>query len=429
MTKLDYAVTEAPPRRGFLRQRQRWVIVALLFLLSLINNLDRQTLSVLAPMLKDHLSFTDQQYSYTVSAFLVAYAIGFLFCGQVLDRVGVRLGVAGALAFWSIAGMLHAVAGSWRGIAAFRFLLGLGESFNAPGGSKAIGEWIPKGERALCMSIFSSGNIIGAIIAPPLVAFLALKLGWHAAFIGAGAVGFVWLAAWMFFYQPPEKHRFITDDERAYILRERGPVGVAVEAVGSVWRNPICWAFVAVKFLTDPLVFFFNFWTPKYLSQDHGFSMVMIGLVAWIPFLAADIGSMSGGAISDWLVRRGWNARDARLRMMLIAACLTPAAAIAVRAPSPVIAVGCIAVVLFAQSFWMANLMTSMTEAVPRGQVASLAAAAGLGGSISGIIAMLLTGQIVPKYGYGPVFTTLAFVHLAGFAVLCAAMRRPTFAR
>jgi ACS family hexuronate transporter-like MFS transporter len=338
----------------------------------------------------------------------------------VLDTIGVRFGIAGAVVWWSIAAMLHAAAGGWKGIAGGRFMLGLGECFNAPAGSKAIGEWIPNRERAFCMSLFSSGNIIGAILAPPIVAFLAINYGWQWTFIITGASGFIWLAVWLFFYQSPEKHRSISAEERDYILRERGggPAAGVTEAARSIWTNPVCWAFVAVKFLTDPLVFFFNFWTPSYLSADHGFSTAMIGFVAWIPFLAADIGSMTGGAASDWLVRRGWAPRNARLRIMLIAACLTPFAAVAVRMGSPALAVGCIAIVLFAQSFWMANLMTSMTEAVGRGQIASLAAAAGFGGSVSGIIAMLAAGQIIPKFGYAPMFTVLGFVHLAGFSVL-----------
>ncbi len=404
---------------AFITARQRWVIIGLLFCLSVINSLDRQTLSVLAPMLKDTLGFGDREYSYCVTAFLVAYGIGFMFCGKVLDKVGVKLGVTCALAFWSVAGMFHALATGWLGLAGFRFLLGLGESFNAPGGTKAIGEWIPKSERALSMSLFSSGNIIGAIIAPPAVMFIALKFGWQWAFILAGLVGFAWLVAWQWFYQPPETHRFISPEEREYIVRERAVAGVeGAPETGSIWTNRVCWGFMAVKFLTDPLVYFFGFWLPVYLKKDHGFSLALIGMVAWIPFLAADIGSMSGGAASDWLVRRGWHPKNARLRMMLVAACLTPFAALAVRMPSGGLAIGCIAVVLFAQSFWMANLMTSMGEAVPRGQVGRLAAAAGLGGSISGVMSTLATGYVVAEYGYTAIFTILGFVHLAGFSVL-----------
>jgi MFS transporter, ACS family, hexuronate transporter len=403
----------------FITARQRWVIVGLLFFLSVINSLDRQTLSVMAPILKEKLGFGDVEYSYCVTAFLVAYGLGFAFCGKVLDKVGVKLGVACALTFWSIAGMLHALSTGWLGLTGYRFLLGLGESFNAPGGTKAIGEWIPKSERAFCMSLFSSGNIIGAIVAPPAVTFVALKFGWQWAFILAGLVGFVWLGAWMWFYSAPETHRFISQEEREMILRERAVAGVeGVSDTGSIWLNPVCWAFMAVKFLTDPLVYFFGFWLPVYLKQDHGFSLAMIGMVAWIPFLAADIGSMGGGAASDWLVRRGWHPKNARLRMMLVAACLTPFAALAVRMPSGGLAIACIAVVLFAQSFWMANLMTSMGEAVPRGQVGRLAAAAGLGGSISGVISTLIIGQVVALYGYASIFTVLGFVHLAGFSVL-----------
>jgi ACS family hexuronate transporter-like MFS transporter len=181
--------------QSFLRAHRRWGIVLLLFLTAMVNNLDRQTLSVLAPTLRGHLGFGAVEYSYVVAAFLAAYTLGYTFCGQVLDRVGVKRALMFALAFWSLAGMAHALAAGWLALAACRFLLGLGESFNSPAGVKAIAEWIPRRERGLCMAVFSNGNILGAVIAPPLVSFLAVALGWQWAFLATGAAGFVLLAA------------------------------------------------------------------------------------------------------------------------------------------------------------------------------------------------------------------------------------------
>ena len=178
----------------------RWRIVALLFFLSVLNYLDRQALSVLAPTLRATFGFSTVEYSYIVATFLVAYTIGYVFCGAVIDRIGVRLAVVAALAVWSVAGMLHALATGWVTLALCRFLLGLGESFNAPAGMKAIAEWIPKRERGLCTAIFSNGNIVGAIIAPPFVTFVSLRYGWQWGFLATGLLGFIYLIFWLKFY-------------------------------------------------------------------------------------------------------------------------------------------------------------------------------------------------------------------------------------
>ena len=207
---------------SFLRTHLRWGVVALLFFTALLNNLDRMVLSVLAPTLKESLAFGDVEYSYVVAAFLAAYALGYTFCGKVLDRVGVKLGMMAALVFWSVAAMGHAAAVGWLSLAAFRFLLGLGESFNSPGGVKAIAEWIPRRERGLCMAVFSNGNVLGSIIAPPLVAFLSLHLGWRWAFGITGGLGLVLWAVWRHVYHSPESHPRLTDEERAVIMAERG---------------------------------------------------------------------------------------------------------------------------------------------------------------------------------------------------------------
>ena len=206
---------------NFLRTHLRWGVVALLFFTALLNNLDRMVLSVLAPTLKESLAFGDVEYSYVVAAFLAAYALGYTFCGKVLDRVGVKLGMMAALVFWSVAGMGHAAAVGWLSLAAFRFLLGLGESFNSPGGVKAIAEWIPRRERGLCMAVFSNGNVLGSIIAPPLVAFLSLHLGWRWAFGLTGGLGLLLWAVWRHVYHSPENHPRLTDEERAVIMADR----------------------------------------------------------------------------------------------------------------------------------------------------------------------------------------------------------------
>ena len=427
---------------NFLRTHLHWGVVALLFFTALLNNLDRMVLSVLAPTLKADLAFGDVEYSYVVSAFLAAYAIGYTFCGKVLDRVGVKLGMMGALVFWSVAGMGHAAAVGWLSLAAFRFLLGLGESFNSPGGVKAISEWIPRRERGLCMAVFSNGNVLGSIIAPPLVTFLLLHLGWRWAFVITGGLGLVLWAVWRHVYHSPENHPRLTDEERAVIMADRtggshccataaetaAPHADAQERVPpgmfALLRQPKCAGFFVARLLTDPIVYFFTFWLFSYLKEARSFTPVMIAAVGWIPFLASDVGGPGGGALSDWLVRRGWQPRRARLALMLLAACMMPVAIIAVLTPSAWLAIACIALILGSQSCWMANQLTLISESVPRTHAATLLALSALGGSIGGIVANLLAGRAIHVAGYVPVFCTLGFCHLTAFAVLVLTGRK-----
>ena len=420
-----------PSIQTFLRAHQRWGIVALLFLTAMVNNLDRQTLSVLAPTLKEQLHFGSVEYSYVVTAFLAAYTLGYTFCGQVLDRIGVKLGIMAALAFWSLSGMAHAFATGWLMLAVFRFLLGLGESFNSPGGVKALSEWIPRKERGLCMAIFSNGNILGAIIAPPLVSFLAVKLGWQWAFLITGSAGFVLLTAWARFYHSPDSHPRLTGEERSLILTDRAAVAKTAPTAEagdkpsmlSLLRNPLCLGFFFCRLLTDPITYFFAFWLPDYLQTERHFTLAMIGLVGWLPFLASDIGGPGGGALSDWLIRRGWQSSKARLTLMISSAALMPLAALAVRTGSSWLALGLIAVLLGAQSCWMANQLTLISESIPHRQAATLLALSAIGGSLGGMASTLLAGRVIAATGYVPVFTAIGFAHLTALLVLFAALR------
>ncbi|MBQ6009105.1 MAG: MFS transporter [Kiritimatiellae bacterium] len=449
---------------SFLRTHLRWGVVALLFFTALLNNLDRMVLSVLAPTLKESLAFGDVEYSYVVAAFLAAYALGYTFCGKVLDRVGVKLGMMAALVFWSVAAMGHAAAVGWLSLAAFRFLLGLGESFNSPGGVKAIAEWIPRRERGLCMAVFSNGNVLGSIIAPPLVAFLSLHLGWRWAFGITGGLGLVLWAVWRHVYHSPENHPRLTEEERAVIMAERGERASWFVVRGScgakaqgekrgswfVVREELkhkdlresnqpttrttnheprttlitCAGFFVARLLTDPIVYFFTFWLFSYLKTERHFTLAMIGAVGWIPFLASDIGGPGGGALSDWLVRRGWHPRRARLALMLLAACAMPVSIVAVLTPNAWLSIACIALILGSQSCWMANQLTLISESVPRTHAASLLALSALGGSIGGIAANLLAGRAIHAAGYVPVFCVLGFCHLTAFAVLVLTGRK-----
>jgi ACS family hexuronate transporter-like MFS transporter len=397
--------------------RWRWSIVAMLFSLSLVNYLDRQTLSVLAPYLRDRFGMTNQQYSYVVAAFLVAYTFGFGICAPVLNRFGVRITLAAAVIAWSCAGMLHSLATGWIGLAVCRFALGIGESFGPVGGAKAIGDWSPHSERSLSMAMFSTGNIAGAILAPPLVTAVLIRFGWQPAFVVTGAAGILWAVVWLRFYQSPQASGFLSASERTLILSQREPE-VSKGAIHDLLRDRMVYALFFARFLTDSVPFFFSFWLPEYLHRSRAFSLTTVGFVAWIPYLAADLGGLSGGAISDWLLRHGFSPQRARMTALLGAACTTPLAILAARADSAVMALGCIALVLAAHSCWIVNLFTVMTETFPRSQISNVIGISGIGAGLGGMVANLATGGMVAKHGYAPIFTVLGFVHGAAYLLL-----------
>ncbi len=420
-------MTTQQPAAGFFAHRRRWLIVALLFCFSVASNFDRQTLSVLAPTLKTTLGFGSVEYSYVVTSFLVAYTLGYVFAGRMLDRLGVRLCLAAALGFWTIVSMAHAAAAGWVSLVGLRFLLGLGESFNTPGGIKAISEWVPSGERGLSVAILNNGYVWGAILAAPIVAFITLYLDWRLAFILPGFLSFLLLVAWWKTYDSPERHPRISAEERTYVLANRDAGATSAtpgKAPGNPLFHPLCIAFFCARFFTDPWAYFFNFWLPDYFAQSRGFSLAMLGLIGWVPFLAGDIGGPGGGALSDWLVRRGIAPLRARFVMLMAAAALMPLANVAVRTDTTWIAVAIIALLFAGHTCWMANLLSLLSESFPRSVVATVISISAIGGSLGGIVATLLTGRAVESYGYVPVFTVMSGLHLTALAVISLVLYR-----
>jgi ACS family hexuronate transporter-like MFS transporter len=412
----------------FIGSHKRWLVVLVLAAFSVINYVDRQALSVLAPTLRKELGITTEQYSYVISTFLAAYALGYAINGRLLDRIGVKLGMALALGFWSLAGMAHAAILGWLSLAAARFMLGLGQSANPPGGMKAISEWIPTRERGLCSAIFSNANSLGAVLAPPIVAALTLWLDWRWAFLITGGAGFVLLAVWLWFYDSPEKHRGLDEAERTLILEKRSatPVGKIDQPVSyrEILRDRACLGLASIRFFTDPFSYFLAFWLIDYFQTVRGFSLQTVALLAWIPYLASPLfGGPLGGAIGDWLVRRGVDPRVARLRMMFAAACITPVALIAVRTDLTWLAVAMCFLMVAANSCWTVNQLTLATELVPRSQVASLVSLGGIAGSLGGILSTLLAGKFIAAIGYVPVFTGLGFLHMFAFLILRMQLR------
>ena len=286
-------------------------------------------------------------------------------------------------------------------------------------------DWIPQRERGVCWAVFSTGNFIGAMIAPPLVAWLAQHYHWQFSFVITGASGFVLLGVWLWFYHSPERQPRLSAAERTIILQGRGSNTVPQENI-SIFRllsQSEVRSFLFTRFLTDPFTFFFLFWLPTYLQTSHGFSLTETGMMAWIPFLGADLGALTGGAVSDWLVRRGMDPTLARRRILSVVACLTPLTLVAVRVGSAPLAVSLITLVMFLQASWNTNLTTLIIESTPPQTVAQVVALTLMGGTLGGGLSTLLAGRVIKNLGYVPVFTTIGFTHLTAYALMSISWR------
>lgn len=387
----------------------RWWIISMICMLTVINYIDRQTLSVLAPTIREAFGMTNSSYARVVTIFLLGYTISQAASGKVLDRVGVRRGFMLFVGIWTIASMLHATARNVYQLAAFRFMLGIGEAGNWPGAAKAVAEWFPVKERAFGMAIFNGGATIGAVVAPPVIVYVALHYGWHSAFfIGAGLSAIV-MVLWYFFYRSPAEHPNLSEQERAYIFSDQP----ATDSAQTISRRPWAslfgyrqvWAVVAARFFTDPIWWFLIAWLPNYLKSERGFSLALIGLLAWVPFLFADIGNLTGGAVSSLLIRQGWTVDRARKAVLLLSALMVPIGVTGVvTATSDAIAIASISVIAFAFQSWIVNMHTIPSDCFPKQDVGSVF---GIGGTAAGIASMLFTllvGYVVDHWSYTPVF-------------------------
>lgn len=419
----SYAADAAP---GFKLRGLRWWIIGLVFLATLINYIDRLTISVLAPVITAELRLTNLQYASLGTWFLLAYTISQGVSGRLYDRIGVRRGFTLSIIVWSVAAMAHAWARGLGSLSVFRFLLGLGEAGNWPGAAKTIAEWFPVRERAFAMAIFNSGAAIGSIVAPPVIIWLQLQYGWQATFIITGTLGFVWLAIWLAFYQPPARHRWLTVAERSLLESSDAAISEqnnAASVNSSLrWRDLLryrqVWAIVLARLLVDPVWWLFITWLPLFLNKVHGFDLKQIGLFAWVPFVAADAGSLLGGAASGYLIKRGWSVDRARKATIGFATLLMPAGILAARTPDPLWALALIGLVLFGFQFWINNVQTLPSDFFSDKQVASVAGLGGTGAGIGSMIFILTTGWVVDNFGYTPILTVAGLLPLLGTVVL-----------
>ncbi len=410
---------ESPPHPESALPSLRWWIGGILFVSTVINYLDRQTLSVLGPYLKQDFRWKNEDFALIVISFRVAYTVGMTLMGRLMDRIGTRRGLSLTVAWYSLVAMLTSFAGGLYSFCGFRFLLGLGESANWPAATKAVAEWFPKKERGWAVALFDSGSSIGGVIAPLLVVALYLRFGWRPSFLMIGTLGFFWILAWRWLYHSPETHPRLSDRERKLILAEREPeVPQDASSASTSWsgllRLPRTWGVIVARSFSDPVWYFIADWFFIYLKQDKGIDPQHSLLAAWIPFLGADLGNFAGGGISSWLIRRGWPVDRARKIVILIGG-FGVALLIPTIFTSSLLAVSALfALATFSYAAYSTMALVLPSDLFPREVVASVSGLSGSGAGLCTIVATYLIGQVADRYSFAPVLIAASLIPLTG---------------
>ncbi len=419
--QLDDQVIERPPSRA--AGHVRWIICAMLFFATSKNYMDRQVLGILATELQAKIGWSEAQYGYIISAFQAAYAVGMLFAGWFIDRVGTRIGYALMMLVWSIASAAHALVSTALGFGVCRFFLGLGEGGNFPAAIKTTAEWFPQKERSLATGIFNAGTNLGVIAAALLVPWIDIHYGWRVVFLFTGALGLVWLAWWLVSYRPPEKNPALSAAEYEYIRAGQVADDVETVKIRPSWRVLLrrrqTWAFSVAKFLIDPVWWFYLYWLPKFLEHRYHVNLVHIGLPLITVYLVSDLGSVAGGWLPAFLVRRGISTTRARLTPMLISAVCVLPVMFAGYAKYEWAAVGVVSLAAAAHQAFMANLFTTASDMFPASAVASVVGLGGMAGAIGGVVMSTVAGQVLQWTGsYVSLFLYAGSAYLLAFAML-----------
>ncbi|MCM3872862.1 MAG: MFS transporter [Pyrinomonadaceae bacterium] len=407
-------------------KRLRWWMIGLVMLGAMINYLTRATLGVAAPTLLKDLQITTQQYSWIIGAFQGAIMLQPL-CGYVLDVLGLKRGFAIFATAWSFISMAHGLAGSWQAFAVLRGLLGLAEGSANPAGVKALSEWFPAKERGLAGGVYNIGASVGSMLAPPLVAWAILVYNWQMAFVATGAVGLVWVALWLWLYESPSKHPKLSEEEREYIssgqeqhLQDDG----TRPSIIRILKQRNFWGIALPRFLADPTWGTLTFWLPLYLSSVRNFDLKQIALFAWLPFLAADLGSMFGGTVSIALQKyANLSLINARRGAFTLGACLMVCMGFVGFVESPYTAIALICLGGFAHQTLSVTVITMSSDLFKRNEVATVAGMAGTFGNAGVLIFNLLIGALVVTIGYTPFFICLGVLDLVGALVLWTVVR------
>lgn len=408
----------------------RWVICGMLFFATTINYIDRQAIGLLKPILEVKFQWSEVDYGYIVMAFAAMYALGYLFFGNFIDKVGSKIGYGVSVVVWSIAAMLHAVAKSTLGFGMVRGLLGLSQAGNFPAGVKAVAEWFPKKERAFATGIFNSGTSIGAVIAPLLVPLILGLYGWQAAFLITGALGFVWLIFWMIFYEIPTRQKRLRQPELDLINSDFDATATPETKVKIKWTTLLglrqTWIFILGKMLTDPIWWFFLFWLPAYFADTFQLDLTKPSLQLAVVYAASTFGSIGGGYLSSYLIKRGWPFLKARKATLLIAALVVTPVLFARFATNIWVAVAIISIAMAAHQAWSANIFTIVSDIVPKKAVSSVVGIGGMAGSVASTLFPLLVGALLAFYkstghisaGYNILFIIAGCAYLVAWLII-----------
>jgi ACS family hexuronate transporter-like MFS transporter len=404
----------------------------MLLLVTTINYLDRTSLSVAAPVLKEQLHISEQQYSYIIMCFQFSYLIMQPLSGRVLDWLGTKRGFSLAVVWWSIANMLHAFARSPFSFSIFRSFLAVGEAANFPGIAKTTSEWFPARERTMATGIANIGAGTGALIATPFVAWIIYKFGWQEAFVITGAIGFIWVVFWTLLYKPPTQNPLITKEELEYISQGQKELQAEDTDTGpakNVWKLVLgqrnFWGIALARFLSEPAWQFFSYWIPLYFATQRGLNLKQIGLFLWVPFLASDVGSFVGGVLSPFYQKLGFKVLTARKMAMTTAALMMPFAVLITKAPTAGWAIFWFCCAAFGHQCISATLLTLPVDLFPRRTVATANGLSGSAALAGGMIFTFIVGWLVMHVGYAPIFVTIAFLDLIGAALLWTLVREP----
>lgn len=407
----------------------RWWIAGLLAFATALNYLDRQSLPVVISELKKSIPIDSAQYGMINSIFLLAYGTMYAIGGRLIDILGSKKGLAIMIAWWSISNMLHGFVTSVLGLGVARFLLGLGEGGGFPGSAKAVSEWFPSKERSFAFGIFNTGSSIGALIAPPLIAFIIVMANWRWAFFVCGALGLVWLIFWLKFYSTPSNSKFIRQDEREFIkstlYKEGEDEGTQKNNISWVdlFRYRKVWGLLLIKFLTDAGWFFFIFWLPKYLNDIRGLDIKGVGAYAWIPYAAAGLGSFLGGWLSSILVKRNVSLDIARKIPLAVSAAMLPASLFITEA-SLGLAIVFFCLAMFGHQCWATIVQTLPTDMFPSRIIGSLAGLMGCIGTYGAMLFSLVIGFVIERYGYNPAFFAAGVLHPLSFFLLLLIIKK-----
>jgi len=404
-------------RGGRLRHQVRWLILGLLFLVTVINFVDRLTLSYVAPILRDSFHLSNADYGDIVSGFVLGMMLCELPMGWLMDRRGPRFGFSFAVIWWSVANGLHALARTKLQFSVLRFWMGTGECGNYPGGVKVIGQWFPPRERALAIGIMNAASLVGGMITPPLVALIVLRINWQAAFLLPSLLGVFWVLAWRKYYRSPDEHPLVTVKELEHIRSEGEEFG-EVPGYRALLRLPETWGLMLCRMLVGPVIQFYLFWLPEYVTRTRGYTMAMIGLIGMLPPLFGDLGSVGGGWLSGWLMGRGMSSKQARRTLMLGGAALCALSLAVVRAKMPLVWWGAICLVYLGHYALSASMFATVTDLFPNRVASRVTGLTGVAAGFSGWLFPQITGRLVDQVSYAPVFAMVAVMPLAGVLIL-----------